>query len=46
MTDLLDFALEAHGGGTRSRFMSSIRLRNDIAVVGGDRSSALHVAIK
>jgi hypothetical protein len=32
--------------GTRRRFVSSIQLRNDIAVAAGIASSALHIAIK
>jgi hypothetical protein len=32
--------------GTRRRFVSSIQLRDDIAVVAGIASSALHIAIK
>jgi hypothetical protein len=32
--------------GTRRRFVSSNQLRNDIAVVAGIASSALHIAIK
>jgi hypothetical protein len=32
--------------GTRSRFVSSIQLHNDIAVVAGIASAAAHVAIK
>jgi hypothetical protein len=32
--------------GTRKRFVSSVQLRNDIAVVTGIASSALHIAFK
>jgi len=32
--------------GTRRRFVSSIQLRNDIAVVAGIASSAPHIAVK
>jgi hypothetical protein len=38
--------LKTKSTGTRRRFVSSIQLRNDIAVVAGIACSALHVAIK
>jgi hypothetical protein len=37
--------IQDEGTGTRSHFVSSIPLRNDIAVVAEIASSAVHVAI-
>ena len=39
-------SFKAKPTGTRRRFVSSIQLRNDIAVVAGIASSAPHIAVK